>query len=452
MNLTFYGAAKMVSGSNFLLEDGKDRILVDCGLRQCPRYCEIENFEAFPYDPASIDAVLLTHAHIDHIGRVPKLYKFGFRGKIFSTVPTKEFAEHLLFDSMRILERESKDLGQEPIYTKEDIEGAMSLWESVGYHDKINAGGFGVEFYDAGHVLGSSFIKVTSKGGKKIIFSGDLGNSPAPLINKLELTDTADYVLIESTYGGRVHEDVKMRKGILENIIEETIKGGGVLMIPAFALERTQELLFELNDLVENGRIPKIPIFVDSPLAIKLTKVYRKYAKEPQYFNKEAIALGNAGDMIFNFPGLKLTLKTEESKAINNVPAPKIIIAGAGMSNGGRIVHHEKRYLGDPKNTILFIGYQARNSLGRRILDGEKNIKIHRKKINVRAQIRAIGGYSAHADQPALLNWLLPMRANLKKVFLVHGEEDQMQALSNKIRDELAVDTEIPSEGQEVIL
>lgn len=452
MKLTFYGAAKMVSGSNFLLEDEGRKILIDCGLRQCPSYCEVENFEPFPYDPASIDAVFLTHAHIDHIGRVPKLYKFGFRGKIFSTPPTKDFARHLLSDSMRILEREAKDIGKEPLYTKEDIDGAMSLWEGVPYHKKVTAGGFGAEFYDAGHVLGSSFIVITSGKGKKIVFSGDLGNSPSPLINILERIESADYAVIESTYGGRIHEDLEMRKEILENVIEETVGKGGVLMIPAFALERTQELLFELNELVENGRIPKMPIFIDSPLAIKLTGVYHKYAKKPEYFNKEAIALENAGDAIFDFPGLELTLKTEQSKAILNVSPPKLIIAGAGMSQGGRIVHHEKNYLGDPKNTILFVGYQARNSLGRRILDGAKMVKIHKKEINIRARIRAIGGYSAHADQPALINWLSPMRKSLKKVFLVHGEEDQMEALLHKIQDELAVSVEIPTQGQEVIL
>jgi len=452
MKLTFYGAARMVTGSNFLIEDGDKRILVDCGLMQGSRYCEEQNFEKFSYDPSKIDAVFVTHAHIDHIGKIPKLYKFGFRGKIFSTVPTKEFAEHLLRDSMGILESEARELNKEPIYEEADIKGALSLWEGTNYHERVDVSGFGAEFYDAGHVFGSSFISVTSDDGKRIVFSGDLGNSPAPLIKPLEAIKSADYLLIESTYGGRVHEDIELRKGLLEDVIEETVKSGGVLMIPAFALERTQELLYELNELVENGRIPRVPVFMDSPLAIRLTEVYKKYAKDKNYFNSKAIKLGLTDKAIFDFPGLKLTLKTEDSKAIAGVKGAKIIIAGSGMSNGGRILHHEKQYLSDPKNTILFIGYQAEGTLGRRIFDGEKKVRIHDVEVPIKARVRAIGAYSAHADQPALINWIRPAKNTLKKVFIIHGDEDQMKALSVKIRDELAVETEIPREGDEVIL
>ena len=223
-------------------------------------------------------------------------------------------------------------------------------------------------------------------------------------------------------------------------------------MIPAFALERTQDLLFELNELVENGRIPRVPVFIDSPLAIKLTAVYKKYSEDSDYFNKESIALLRAGDAIFDFPGLHMTLTTEQSKAIKDVPPPKIIIAGAGMSQGGRIIHHEKLYLSDPKSTIFFVGYQAEGSMGRRILEGAKEVKILGEKIPVRANKRVVGGYSAHADQPALINWLRPMRESVKKVFIVQGEEAQMELLSRKAMDELAVNTYIPSPGEEVIL
>jgi len=242
------------------------------------------------------------------------------------------------------------------------------------------------------------------------------------------------------------------RKDILEDVIENTIKSGGVLMIPAFAMERTQELLYELDELVKNGRIPRAPIFIDSPLAIKLTATYKKYSQNSDYFDDEAIELFKKGDKIFDFPGLRFTLTKELSKEINDVPAPKIIIAGSGMSQGGRILHHEFRYLSDPRSTILFIGYQSAGSLGRHILDGAKTVKIFNEKIPVRCKIKSIDAYSAHADQPKLLNWLKPMRSSLKKVFVVQGEEDQALPLVSKIRDELAIDAEAPSRGESVVL
>ena len=452
MKITFYGGAKSVTGSNYLLESDNSKILIDCGLFQAGSFSyEKQNFEPFHYDPKSIDAVLVTHAHIDHTGRLPLLYKTGFRGKIFSTQPTKDFAEQLLIDSEHLINKEVLEKGRPAFYTLEDINGTLKLWEKKSYHEKFAIKDFEIEFFDAGHILGSAFIAV-SNGGKKIVFSGDLGNVPAPLVKDTEIIDGADYAVIESTYGNRTHEEAEKRKDVLEDSIEDTVKSKGTMIIPAFAMERTQELLYELNDLVEHGRIPPVPIFVDSPLAIRLTSVYKKYSENPEYFDQEAITLMRKGDKIFDFPRLKLTLTTEQSKEINNVPSPKVIIAGSGMSQGGRILHHEHRYLPDPNSTILFIGYQAKNSPGRQILDGAKSIKIFGEKIPVLCKVKSISGYSAHADQPLLLNWLKNMRNSLKKVFVVQGEEDQMVPFAQKVMDDLAIDAVIPDENQSFVL
>ena len=448
MKLTFYGGARMVTGANYLLETNGHKILIDCGLQQGSRYCERCNFDPFPYDPSEIEAVFVTHTHLDHIGRLPKLVKQGFKGKVYSTEPTRAFSQFLLEDSERILGREAKREKLPPIYNKKDVDVLMKSWEVIPYHKEIALGVFTIKFYNAGHILGSSFIEIQAE-GKTIIFSGDLGNSPAPLIKSLESIEKVDYCLIESTYGGRIHKTAIEAKGILEDVIEDTVKAGGTLMIPAFAMERTQDLLVHINQLIEHKRIPQIPIFLDSPLAIKLSGAYQKFRK---YLNEETNQFLKEGNTLFDFPALKKTLTTEESKAINNVAPPKVIIAGSGMSQGGRILHHERRYLSDPKSMILFIGYQAKGSLGRKIFEGAKRVKLFRENIPVRCRVKAIGGYSAHADQRQLLNWLKPMRHNLKKVFIVQGEEDQALALAQKVQDELAVKTKIPFPNDDVIL
>jgi len=449
MKLHFYGATRMVTGSNYLLETENTKILVDCGMFQGARHSEEKNYEDFPFNPSEIDFLLITHAHLDHIGRVPKLFKDGFRGKILATQPTKDFAYEALLDSQRILEKEAKRSHRKPIYTKEDVEKSLELVEGINYGKKINLGeGASCRFRDAGHILGSAIIEIwikdksnIEKETKKIVFSGDLGNPPVPLLRHTEFINEADYVLIESTYGDRIHEPEKQRRDLLENVIEDTITRGGTLMIPSFALERTQELLYELNGLVENHRIPKVPIFIDSPLAIRSLEVYKKY---PEYYNKKATYLIKSGDDLFKFPGLTLTRTVEESKEINNVKSPKIIIAGSGMSTGGRILHHEIRYLPQPENTILIIGFQVAGALGRRILEGAKEVKIFRETIPVRAEVRAIGGYSAHADQEGLKNWINKIKRPIKHVFVVHGEESSAMALVQLIKDHLGFEASAP--------
>jgi metallo-beta-lactamase family protein len=451
MKLTFHGGARSVTGSNYLFETRRTKVLVDCGLHQGSHFCEKHNFEPFQYDPRKIEAVFITHAHIDHIGRLPQLVKAGFHGWIYSTAPTKDEAEFLLLDSEHLLREDAERHKREPLYDTTDVARTMALWRSVGYHETIQTGDISVTLYDAGHILGSSSILLEGD-GKRVVLSGDLGNAPEPLLNPPEYFDSADYALIESTYGNRVHERLGERRSLLEDALEDTVKAKGTLMIPAFALERTQELLFELNDLVLNSRVPKLPIFVDSPLAIKLTTVYEKYSHDPMYFSKISRDLVRSGDAIFDFPGLTLTLTTEESKRINEVRPPKVIMAGAGMSNGGRILHHELRYLSDPKSAILFIGYQGFGSLGRKILDGAESVTIFGETVPVRCRKYVINGYSAHADQPQLLKWIEPLRLGLTKVFVVQGEEEESQGLAQKIRDELAVTAEIPRPGETVML
>ncbi|TSC80011.1 MAG: metallo-beta-lactamase family protein [Parcubacteria group bacterium Gr01-1014_29] len=441
-----------MTGACYLLETDHARILIDCGMFQCPRFCEKKNVEDFPFDPASIDALIVTHAHIDHIGRVPKLARHGFRGRIYSTHPTKDFADLMLRDSLGILEKEARSENESVFYDEKNIDTALSLWEGKKYGEDFFIKSTRVRLKNAAHILGSAIVELTIGSGtdaKSIVFTGDLGNSPTPLLDPLEYSTGAQFLVIESAYGDRVHEDRTQRKTKLERVIEDTFRRGGTLIIPAFSLERTQELLYEFNELAENRRIPRVPVFLDSPLAIKATRIYRKY---PLYFNEEAEALLRSGDDLFRFPGLQMTEHTEESKSINEVPSPKIIIAGAGMMQGGRILHHAKRYLPDPKNTLLFIGYQAAGSIGRRLYDGADSVVIHGETVPVRATIKAIGGYSAHADSDALFDFVEHTADTLQKIFVVQGEPVAALYLVQRVRDNLGVDAVAPKYGESFAL
>ncbi len=447
--LTFYGGTGTATGANFLLTVGEQKILVDCGLFQGPRVADEQNREPFAYDPKTIGALFITHAHLDHVGRIPRLVHEGFRGPIYSTPPTKEMAELSLMDSLGVLEKESRQSGQTLLYTEADVEQTMRQWQAHQYHDPIALGELTATLKDAGHILGSAMVEFVIN-GKKIVFTGDLGNSPAPLLRDTEWISDAKYLVMESVYGDRNHEDRQRRKEKLEDIIENTMKSGGTLIIPAFSIERTQEMLYEIEEMMEASRVPLVPVYIDSPLAIKITGVYKKYA--PTYLNQGVAPAIAGGGGIFSFPQLHSTLTTEESKAIAGVTGRKIIIAGSGMSNGGRVIHHEKRYLSDPKNALLLVGYQAAGSLGRQLEDGATAVTILGEEVSVRARVETISGYSAHKDSDNLLEFVRHDADAAERVFVVMGEPKASMFLAQKIRDYLAVDARVPEQGDAVEL
>ncbi len=447
LSITFCSGAGTVTGANFLMEAEGKRILVDCGLIQGSKVADDDNWGEFPYDPKTIDALFISHAHIDHIGRIPKLLHAGFKGKIYSTEATRDLTEIMLEDTVGILSRDVEH-GLDKIYTLESVRRAMDLWVGVSYHQPVHMGELMFSYKDAGHILGSGMLELSYK-GKKLVFTGDLGNSPSPILLDTEPIIDATYMVMESVYGDRNHEDRDNRRQKLQEIIQDNYKRKGTLIIPTFSLERTQELLFEMDLFVENDRIPRMPIFLDSPLAIRLTKVFRKYK---DYFNKSAQAIIDSGDDIFTFPGLKSTLKAEDSKMILNVPDPKIIMAGSGMSNGGRIIHHEHNYLPNPKNTILLVGYQSPGTMGRMIQDGAKTVYIKGQEVPVRAHVVNISGYSGHKDSDGLLNFVQDDASALKKVFVTMGEPKSSQYLAQRIQDHLGLEAYVPQAGERIEL
>lgn len=445
MKLKFYGATKEVTGSNHILEGDGVTIMVDCGFFQGVKVCDIKNTEPFPYNVAAVDALFVTHAHLDHVGRIPKLFNEGFKGKIYSTPPTREIAKLILDDTLRIIEGEAKEDNHQPLFGEDAVHRTFEHWETLPYEKTTDLPGeLSARFLDAGHILGSSMVEF-SHNGKKLVFSGDLGNSPSPLLPDTATLSNIDYLVTEATYGDRVHEDISERTNQLKAAIEEVIKNNGVLMIPAFSVERTQDLLLELNDMVEGHQIPEIPIFVDSPLAIRVTKVYSQHT---DYFNQETKNQIKGGDDIFKFPKLRFTERASDSIAIKDVPNPKIIIAGSGMSNGGRIMHHEQNYLSDSKNILLLVGYQAVGTTGRMLEEGIKNVKIYNDNISVHAKVVTINGYSAHKDMNALIDFVSESKDSLKKVFVVHAEMGAGIFFAQRVRDYLNVEAIVPEYGE----
>lgn len=451
-SLSFYGGVGGATGANFLFSIVRTnekplRVLVDCGLFQGDRFAGEENRKAFAYDPASIDALFVTHAHSDHIGRIPKLAKEGFRGSIYSTPETREIAILMFDDALAIMRRESSDRKETMLYEHDDVARALLQWKTVGYDVPLEiSAGVTVVARDAGHILGSAYF-VFARDGKRIVFSGDLGNSPSLLLRDTQPLERADYLLMESVYGDRNHEDKSRRRENLKQAVLRAIRQKGVLVIPAFSLERSQMILYELNKLVENGSLPAIPVFLDSPLAIKVTAVYRKMKHD---FKKSVQSEIASGDDIFNFPRLKFTVSHQESQKIDLVQNPKIIIAGGGMSEGGRVIGHEKNYLPDPKATVLLVGYQAAGTLGRRLLEGVDEVTIVGETVPVRAKILSVMGYSSHKDSDHLVEWVSTSADTLKKVFVCMGEPRASMFLAQRIKEELGVGAIYPELGSTI--
>lgn len=453
MKLHFYGGAKVVTGSNYLIECGPTKSIVDCGLFQGSQELQELNYLDFPYNPEEVDFVLVTHSHLDHCGRLAKLVRAGFRGQIICTPPTRDLMAVALEDAVHLLQEEAKEKRQAPMYEEQDLRQMLKLIKTYDYTQKVKLNdNITIQLNEAGHILGSTVYEIwltENNKKRKLVFTGDLGNPPTPLLKPPAKITSADYLIIESAYGDRNHESKTNRKELLKQTIIDVVKRKGVLLVPSFAIERTQELLYELNDFVEHKLIPPVPIFIDSPLAIKITAVYKKHQR---YFNEKTRYLIASGDDIFNFPGLSLTMNRDQSKGIFKVPAPKMIIAGSGMSTGGRILFHEKEYLSNPNNCFLVIGFQVEGTLGRKILDGTPMVEIFGLRIKNKAEIRAIGGYSAHADQKQLLKYIGNLTKAPKNIFIVQGERTAADALKKLVNQKLGFNAEVPSyeEGVEL--
>ncbi|MFA6407875.1 MAG: MBL fold metallo-hydrolase [Candidatus Paceibacterota bacterium] len=449
MKLSFYGGAGKVTGSNFLVEGTRGKLLVDCGIEQGADLVEEHIYGPFSYDVTTIDALVVTHAHLDHVGRIPKLVRDGFRGKIYMTPPTRDLAILIMLDSAHILAEEATRLGRMPIYDSNDVETASSLIETLDYHvEKEVAPGLSVYLRNTGHIMGSASARIHDEDGTTLALTGDIGNSPSPLLPDWEQVTDADALLIESVYGDRLHPSQQTRVELLRDTLAKAIERGGAILIPAFSMERTQLMLYELSNFFADGSLPKIPVFLDSPLAIHVTEVYEKWG--PTYFKPEVEDEMKREGSIFEFPFLTKTLAREDSMSIEKEPSPKIIIAGAGMSHGGRIGHWEARYLPDPTSTLLIVGYQAPGTPGRRMVDGAKSVRINGAEVRINAKVENLEGWSAHADRDGLLKFAEAALAEKrpKAIFVALGEPSTERFLAQRIHDYLGARTIVPEFGQ----
>lgn len=451
-SITFVGGARSVTGSNFLMEfpeGGRTvRILIDCGLLQGARFCEPYNREPFPYDPATIDAVFVTHAHADHIGLLPKLVKEGYEGPIYTTAATAELIPIMLEDSVTLISREAKHCGDEAPYTKEEVALVGKYLSVVPYENKVQVSqSVAVSLHNAGHIIGSATVLVEG-GGKRTLFTGDLGRRNATLVPERSIPEgPIDYLVTESVYGGRVHEPEDESLAVLRASVERIHKTKGALLIPAFSLERTQIILAALDRMIADGEIESLPVYIDSPLAIKVTEVYRN---NPDFLREEVRARLEGGDDPFSFPSLVVSRTAEDSQEAINAAGPKVVIAGAGMSHGGRIRSHEAAFLPDPNSMLLLVGYQTPGSLGRRLKDGAKRVTINGQQVWVKAKVSSVAGFSAHADRDDLLSFAEDV--NPQKAFVVLGEMEQSAFLAQRLSGFLDIEATIPQKGERFLI
>ena len=467
MHVTFHGAARTVTGSQHVVRVAACDYLLDCGLYQGRRREAEERNRNLPFPASAIEAVMLSHAHLDHSGNLPMLVKNGFRGPIYTSPATADLCVPMLTDAAGIQERDAAYLNKrhqrrraigmhhqahepvQPLYTQEDAERTFPLFRAVALHSPTEIGpGLTYESRDAGHILGSTFIVLTLVEDARTLrlgFSGDMGRTGLPIINDPEPLPPVDYLIMESTYGDRLHQPLEAVTNKLATIVNRTYQRGGRLIVPAFAVGRTQQLVLILHELINAGRIPAFPIFVDSPLAVNITEVYRKHS---ELFDAEARQFSDRGDDPFGFSRLRYVREVAESKALNDLHGPYMVISASGMCEAGRILHHLKNGIGDPRNTILITGFQAENTLGRKLVEEWPEVPIFGEMMKRRAEVRKLNELSGHADQTELLAWMKPAAGTLRKVFLVHGEPLQQTALAAAIQERYGLEVVSPEAGE----
>ncbi len=460
IRMKFIGAVQEVTGSNHMISTGKSRIVIDCGLFQGHREEYYERNSSFPYDPSTLDACILSHAHIDHCGNIPNLIKQGFKSRILATDATRDLCAKMLPDSGHIQEEDVEYINKihrkknlppvEPLYTRKDAEDSLQYFSGHQYRQKVKVtGDISVTFHDAGHILGSAtpLIEFDDNGGKiRVAYAVDLGRKNMPILKDPQTPPDIDYLFLESTYGGRVHDSIDTAKDRLAGIVNSTVSNGGKIIVPSFALERTQEIAYYLNQLLMEDRIPSIPVYIDSPLAVDVTEVF---VRHPECYDEQMYDAFRSGKDPLGTNRFEYITGVEQSKDLNDDDRPMIIISASGMCEAGRIVHHLKNNIGDPRNTIMIVGYMAQNTLGRKIVEKNKKVRIFGEDHVLRARVEILNSFSAHADKNDLIEYVKPLKGSVKDIFIVHGEKDQSQKLHDLLREH-GLPARIPERGEEI--